>query len=225
MRVYHGSYTSITEIDLSKCEPQRDFGKGFYVTKYRSQAEFWAFRKGLKESTNGVITEFEFDENIYDDPKFNVLKFETYNDEWFDFVIENRKSRKLIHDYDIVEGPVADDKIQRYLQRFLDGIITRQQFFTGLKHPKPSHQICFCTVSSLQMLKMTDHKIIINIEDVGEKVVEMLISDFGKLGKEASDIFYSSKTFAKLSDYNTRFFAKPWQEIYELLKIELNNNN
>ena len=72
------------------------------------------------------------------------------------------------------------------------------------------------------MLKMTDHKEIINIEDIGEKVVEMLISDFGKSEANASDIFYSSETFAKLSDYNTRFFAKSWQEIYELLKKELN---
>ena len=78
MNVFHGSYTLITEIDLSKCEPQRDFGRGFYVTKYRSQAEFWAFRKGLKEHTESVVTEFEFDENIYDDNKFKVLKFETY---------------------------------------------------------------------------------------------------------------------------------------------------
>ncbi|MCL2596562.1 MAG: DUF3990 domain-containing protein [Paludibacter sp.] len=221
MKVFHGSYTLITEIDLSKCEPQRDFGKGFYVTKYRPQAEFWAFRKGLKEHTEGVITEFEFDENIYDDNKFKVLKFETYCNEWFDFVIDNRKSRKLIHTYDIVEGPVADDKIQRYLQRFLDGYITREQFFADLKHPEPSHQICFCTVSSLQMLKMLDYKVIINIEDVGEKIVEMIISDFKKSEKDAADIFYSSNIFAKLSDYNTRFFAKPWQEIYELLKIEL----
>ncbi|MDR0738136.1 MAG: DUF3990 domain-containing protein [Prevotellaceae bacterium] len=221
MRVYHGSYTKITEIDLSLCEPQRDFGKGFYVTKYLSQAEFWAFRKGIRAHSDGVVTAFEFDENAYIDSKFKVLYFETYNDEWFDFVIKNRKSRELTHDYDIIEGPVADDKIQRRLQRFLDGEITREQFFKQLTHPTPSHQICFCTLSSLQMLKTVDYEIIINIEDIGEKVVEKLITDFGKLEKEASEIFYSSDTFSKLSDYNTRFFTKPWQEIYEMLKKEI----
>jgi hypothetical protein len=221
MKVYHGSYTLITEIDLSKGEPQRDFGKGFYVTKYLSQAEFWAFRKGVRAHTEGVITEFEFDENIYANEKFNILRFETYNDEWFDFVIQNRKSRELTHDYDIIEGPVADDKIQRRLQRFLNGEITKEQFFAELKYPQPSHQICFCTVSSLQMLQMTDYKIITSIEDIGENIVKMLVVNFAKSEKDASELFYSSDTFAKLSDYNTRFFTKPWQEIYEMLKSEL----
>jgi hypothetical protein len=221
MKVYHGSYTQITEIDLSKCEPQRDFGQGFYVTKYHRQAEFWAFRKGMRAHTEGVITEFDFDENIYDNSKFKVLRFENYTDEWFDFVIKNRETLKPIHDYDIVEGPVADDKIQRRLQQFLNGKITKEQFFAELKHPEPSHQICFCTVSSLQMLRMTDYEIIINIEDIGEKVIETLVADFDKPEKDASELFYSSDTFTKLSDYNTRFFDKPWQEIYDLLKKEL----
>lgn len=221
MKVYHGSYALITEVDLSKGEPQRDFGKGFYVTKYLLQAEFWAFRKGIRAHSEGVITEFEFDENAYTDSKFNILRFETYSNEWFDFVVKNRKSRDLMHNYDMIEGPVADDKIQRRLQRFLNGEITKEQFFTELKYPEPSHQLCFCTVSSLQMLKMTDHRVITSIEDAGEKVVSMLMINFKKSDKEASELFYSSDTFAKLSDYNTRFFMKPWQEIYEMLKKEL----
>jgi Holliday junction resolvasome RuvABC DNA-binding subunit len=71
------------------------------------------------------------------------------------------------------------------------------------------------------MLQMTDHKVIAGIEDIGEKVVERLIIDLKKSEKEASELLFSSGTFAKLSDYNTRFFAKPWREIYEMLKKEL----
>ena len=67
---------------------------------------------------------------------------------------------------------------------------------------------------------MTDYKVIINIEDIGEKVIEALVVEFGKPDKEASELFYSSITFAKLSDYNTRFFEKSWQEIYDILKAE-----
>ncbi|MDR1667932.1 MAG: DUF3990 domain-containing protein [Bacteroidales bacterium] len=221
MKVYHGSNILIMEIDLSKGEPQRDFGRGFYVTKYLSQAEFWAFRKGIRAHSGGVITAFEFNENAYTNKKFNVLHFDAYNDEWFDFVIQNRKTREQWHDYDIIEGPVADDKIQRRLQRFLNGEITKEQFFAELKYPEPSHQICFCTVSSLQMLQLIDYNIITGIEDIGEKVVERFIIDFDKSEKEASELFYSSGVFAKLSDYNTRFFMKPWHEIYEMLKKEL----
>jgi len=55
MKVYHGSYTEITVIDLSKCELGRDFGKGFYVTKLREQAEFWAKRKGRINNTDQTL--------------------------------------------------------------------------------------------------------------------------------------------------------------------------
>jgi len=56
------------------------------------------------------------------------------------------------HDYGIIEGPVADDKVQRRINRCLEGEISREDFFEQLtKHPEPSHQICFCTVNSLRM--------------------------------------------------------------------------
>jgi hypothetical protein len=48
MKLYHGSYTAIDEVDLSKCETGKDFGQGFYVTKFKEQAEIWAVRKGKK---------------------------------------------------------------------------------------------------------------------------------------------------------------------------------
>ena len=220
MRVYHGSYTRIVEIDLSKCEPQRDFGQGFYVTKYLWQAEYWAFRKGEREHTEGVVTELEFDENIYHNKKFNVLHFEGYNDEWFDFVILNRKSRKHEHDYDIVEGPVADDKIQRRLQRFLNGEITRPQFFAELKYPKLSHQICFCTTQSLRMLQPKDYTVVRYIENVGEQIIRLLIADYGKSEREAFELFYSSNIFTEFPDDKIRFTDKSWRQIYEMLKAE-----
>jgi hypothetical protein len=37
MQVYHGSYMEIEEIDLSKAQPHRDFGQGFYVTNIVSK--------------------------------------------------------------------------------------------------------------------------------------------------------------------------------------------
>jgi len=57
MRVFHGSYAKIDKIDLSKCEIGKDFGQGFYVTKIREQAEFWAERRGLSNKTAGIVTE------------------------------------------------------------------------------------------------------------------------------------------------------------------------
>ncbi|GHV65432.1 hypothetical protein FACS1894199_06090 [Bacteroidia bacterium] len=225
MKVYHGSYTVIHEIDLSKGELQRDFGQGFYVTKYRDQAEFWAIRKGNRKHTDSVVTEFEFDENGYEDAHFKVLRFNGYTNDWFDFIIQNRQSSKAFHDYDIVEGPVADDKIQNRIQRFIEGAITREGFFSQLIHPKPSHQICFCTVNSLKLLKRNNAKITFKIEDIAEPLVEQLMLDLQIDAIQAADMFYSSATFTQLANPDTKLYEQEWQEIYQMLMNDKNRNN
>ena len=222
MKVYHGSYTAIYEIDLTKCVPKRDFGRGFYVTKLREQAEIFAVRKGNRKRTESIITEFELDEDVYEDSDFKILVFPDYNSDWFDFVIKNRKSRKITHDYDIVEGPVADDKVQTRIQSFLDGVITKEEFFSQLKHPEPSHQICFCTVNSLKALKRIDYKIIYKVDSINELIIEQLVHDYQIDETKAADLFFSSTIFGKLADVETKFYLKDWQEIYKMLKKELN---
>ena len=92
MIVYHGSYTAIDTIDMSKGELRRDFGRGFYVTKFRKQAEIWAVRQGKRKHTDGVITEFEFDEYAYIASHLNVLRFDDYSEAWLDFVVMNRQN-------------------------------------------------------------------------------------------------------------------------------------
>jgi len=113
MKMYHGGFVAIDEIDLSCCEVGKDFGKGFYVTNLIEQAETWAKRKGKEKRTESVVTEFDFDEDICRIMKLKMLYFDGYNDEWLDFVVLNRKNLKELqaHDYDIIEGPVADDRI------------------------------------------------------------------------------------------------------------------
>jgi len=225
MKVYHGSYTEIETVDLSKCQANKDFGRGFYVTKFKKQAEEWAEIIGKVNNTIGVVTEFTFYERAFTEENLKTLRFSEYNDEWFDFVILNRNLEKpeLQHDYDIIEGPVADDKVQRRINRYLEGKISREIFFEDLtKYPDPSHQICFCTVNSLRMLKKTNNNAIIEIEDISELIVEKLVTDFNFDEHTATDKFFSSDTFAKLSDTETEFYKKDWTEIYEILKQELN---
>jgi len=224
MQVFHGSYTEIESIDLSKCQANKDFGRGFYVTKFRKQAEEWAQIIGKVNETTGIVTEFIFYERAFTEESLKVLRFSAYNDEWFDFIILNRnlESTEQKHDYDIIEGPVADDKVQRRINRYLEGEITREDFFEQLtKYPEPSHQICFCTLNSLRMLKKTNYKPIIKIEDIGELIVEKLVTDFDFDGQTATDKFFSSNVFTKLSDMKTRLYENDWTEIYELLLSEL----
>jgi hypothetical protein len=127
MKVYHGSYTAIDEIDLQKCKSGKDFGKGFYVTNLYQQAETWASRKGRNKK--GVVTEFEFDEFFFEDDLVKVLRFENYDEKWLDFVVLNRKNKsrkQQAHDYDIIEGPVVDDRITEQIDDYIDGIISRK---------------------------------------------------------------------------------------------------
>ena len=39
MRLYHGTNLDIDEINLEKCRPYKDFGTGFYLTKFEEQAK------------------------------------------------------------------------------------------------------------------------------------------------------------------------------------------
>jgi len=224
MQVFHGSYTEIETIDLNKCQANKDFGRGFYVTKFKKQAEEWAEIIGKVNKTVGVVTEFTFYDRAFTEQSLKTLRFSKYNDEWFDFIILNRnlETTEQKHDYDIIEGPVADDKVQRRINRYLEGEITRKDFFEQLtKYPDPSHQICFCTVNSLRMLKKTNYKAIIKIEDISELIVEKLVTNFDFDEQTAMDNFFSSNTFSKLSDTETRLYEKCWIEIYELLLSEL----
>jgi len=222
MKLYHGSFVAIEKIDLNRCEVKRDFGKGFYVTKLEQQAKIWAIRKGKDNNTKGIVTEFDFNENICRNLKLNVLRFADYNDEWLEFVVLNRKNEteQQAHDYDIVEGPVADDKVATEVDKYIEGIISKEQFLNDLTY-NPSHQICFCTMQSLQTLSQSKGKIDIAIYDIGDKVVQSLMTDYCINEMEATDRYYTSNTYTQLADENTEFYLKSWQEIYELLKQEI----
>ena len=228
MRVYHGSYKQIEEIDLAKCEIGKDFGRGFYVTKIREQAEFWAERRGLANKTEGFVTEFEFNENAFQHFRLKTLRFADCDEKWLDFVVMNRDTSlpQPTHNYDIVEGPVADDRIATRIKKYLKGGISKKQFLEELKFVRETHQICFCTGRSLQMLDYTEKKIGIEYEivEISEPLIEQFILDFSIDEVTATDKFYSSNTFTQLANENTKFYIKPWQEIYEILKQEINNN-
>jgi len=223
MIVYHGSYIEIKQIDLSKCEPHRDFGQGFYVTKFKQHAEDWAKRKS-RFKHNGFVTEYEFYYSELVNRNCKTKQFESYNEEWLDFVVLNRNDKNPIpaHDYDIVEGPVADDKVQNRIEDYLNGLMSKPDFLEELKWHEETHQICFCTIASLQFLKQMDKgKVVSKFLHIGEPIVEKLVTDFNFNEEVAADKFFSSNTFSKLADTSTQLYEKNWTEIYQLLLNEL----
>jgi hypothetical protein len=224
MKVFHGSYTKIKEIDLTKSLPNKDFGQGFYVTKYRQHAENWATKMANKYKTEAFVTEFDYTESEFARRICKIKHFDTYDDEWLNFVAMNRdkKAKNPAHDYDIVEGPVADDKVQITLNLYLKGKISKEKFLKILAYHEQTHQICFCTFNSLQLLDYIENTDI-NCEtmEMSELLIEKLTIDKQINETLAADLFYSSQTFAQLADENTLFYKKTWQEIYEALKTEI----
>lgn len=89
-----------------------------------------------------------------------------------------------------------------------------------LTYHEATHQICFCTLNSLQAIEIVDGAHV-DIAILSEPILEALMLDRNIDEKTASDILYTSNTFAKISDKNTGLYLKPWQEIYEMLKQEL----
>ena len=222
MKVYHGSYTAIDKIDLNLCEAGKDFGQGFYVTKFYEQAEAWSIRKGKIKRTSGIVSEFDFNENICRMMRLNVLHFDDYDENWLEFVVQNRlnDTEQQIHDYDIIEGPVADDRITEQIGDYIAGVITKEKFLNELVY-NPSHQICFCTAQSLQALSLPKDKIDSARYHIDKDILQALMTDYGVGEIEAADRYYTSNTYAQLADEASEFYKKDWTEIYELLKQEL----
>jgi len=222
MKVYHGSYIKIDKIDLPKSKPNKDFGKGFYVTKFRNHAEEWAKIIGEKHGTDGFVSEFEFSENDFTKSICKIKRFDTYDEDWLDFVVANRdKNNETVHDYDIVIGPVADDKVQNTLRLYLKGKISKEKFLKMLTYHEETHQICFCTLNSLQTIDRVDDTPTYEVVMISEPIIEKLIVDFNFDEEKATNLFLGSDTYTKLSDTETKLYERNWTEIYKLLLSEL----
>ena len=224
MKVYHGSNSRIDTIDLSKSKPQKDFGSGFYVTKFRHHVDNWASIIGEKNNTEGYVTEFEYIESNFIENICKIKRFCGYNEEWLDFIVMNRDKRspEPAHDYDIVEGPVANDKVQNTLRFYLKGKISKEKFLEMLTFHEDTHQICFCTLNSLQAIERIDDSPNLDVVMLSEQILEALMLEKKIDEKIASDIFYTSNTFVQLSDKSIKLYLKSWTEIYGFLQKELN---
>lgn len=147
--IYHGSKAKIKGLknpEEFRIGKRKDFGYGFYCTRDLEQADRWANRRG----TSGFIYSFYYDEESAK-KDLNVKTFEL-DDEWLDFIILNR-SKDIKFDYDIVEGPMADDEIYNHINDFLDGIMSREEFWGKALFKYPTNQICFLSGRSIKYLK------------------------------------------------------------------------
>ena len=142
MILYHGSREVVKTPEIRILRYSKDFYFGFYCTLMRKQAKRWAVRFSGK----GIVNEYEYVQGI----SLKMLNFPEMTEEWLDFIIDCRRGKS--HDYDIVEGPMANDTIFNYIQDFIDGKISRSAFWELAKFKKPTHQISFHTARALETL-------------------------------------------------------------------------
>lgn len=138
MKLYHGSYTEISHPDIKHSRDRLDFGKGFYITPLYEQAEKWS-GKFKAIGKNGFVTEYTLDDKAM--VEFKVKTFDTYSDEWLDFILSCR-SGKDMSDYDIVIGGIANDKVFNTVELYFDGLIDKSEAIRRLRYEKPNLQIC-----------------------------------------------------------------------------------
>lgn len=135
MRLYHGSNILIDRIDLDKSRPFKDFGRGFYLSADEAQAKEMAVFKAMLSGGEPLVTEFEFDEAILPSDTLSVKMFTEYTEEWADFVFANRDGLD-VERYDIVYGPIANDKVGIQIRKLKDGSIDKTEFLNRLKYMK-----------------------------------------------------------------------------------------
>jgi hypothetical protein len=150
--LYHGSNLDFDTIDLSKSKDKRDFGRGFYTTTLREQAEDWAGILFDRYKGDGIfIYEMEF---IFSE-KLSVKEFDGLSEEWLVMVQKNRSFGGIQHNFDIVQGPVANDKTARTIALYIAEIINADEAIKRLQANKVNNQVSFHTPAALSCLKFT----------------------------------------------------------------------
>lgn len=151
MKLYHGSNTVVETPRIRENLRALDFGAGFYLTSSEQQAVKWAKivtrRRGRG---NAILNIYDIEEKAMD--SLNVLRFETANADWLDFVVNNRKGLIFENPYDLVSGPVADDSTLPVIDDYMDGVYTKEEAVKRLLPQNLTDQYAFRTTKALKLL-------------------------------------------------------------------------
>lgn len=150
MIVYHGSTEIVEKPDVEHSYRLLDFGRGFYVTTVKEQAERWARRKADIFGKNKAIV------NIYrvndDTNGFQVKFFKEDLIEWIDFVCRCRDGEKDYQKYDVIFGKVANDKVFRVVDMYHTGIWDKERALKEIKVYPSYDQIAFINQRAIDRL-------------------------------------------------------------------------
>ncbi|GHV90243.1 hypothetical protein AGMMS50268_07460 [Spirochaetia bacterium] len=151
MILYHGSNMKFDSISLDVSKDKRDFGKGFYMTTEKSQAEQWAEVLNYRQKKDGL---FLYELELNNIEQLAVKKFDGISKEWLDFIAKNRIQGGIQHNFDVVQGPVANDKTMDAIGLYLSNTLSTSETLTRLTYMKPNNQVSIHTGKALSNLKI-----------------------------------------------------------------------
>ena len=149
MTVYHGGYKAVERPEIRIGRNTKDFGNGFYCTVIKEQTQRWAKRYNTK-----IVSIYDVRMNS----SLDIKEFKDMSEEWLDFIIDCRSGKP--HSHDIVIGAMANDQIYNFISDYIDGVITREQFWIMAKFKYPTYQINFCTEEALKCLKYRGYEVV-----------------------------------------------------------------
>lgn len=155
MKIYHGSLEIIEHPLILPPNRRLDYGDGFYTTSSEQQSVDWVRRRMLeKHASYGYVNKYDFDQEKMSELK--CLIFTEPNKEWAEFVMSNRTKKDFTHDYDIVYGPVANDKVYLQFNLYEAGAIGLETLLRELKTYKLIDQYLFHTSKALSVLNFAE---------------------------------------------------------------------
>ena len=155
MLVYHGSNVEVRKPNILKSRKKTDFGRGFYTTTQQEQAEHWTSIKMDRAKTGRrVVSVFEVGDELLTDPELKIREFHGPDEAWLNFVVDSRKG--VEHDYDLVFGPVANDKVFTVVNLYESGVLDAPAAIAELKAYKTYNQLSFHTPRVIRALRFVE---------------------------------------------------------------------
>jgi len=163
MILFHGSTVIVKQPAILQRERMVDFGTGFYTTSNKEQAITWARLVAVRrETSEQYLSVYELDHERAE-KELAIIRFGEPDEAWLDFVCSNRRGRENTKAYDMVFGPVADDRVYTVVQYYENGIYDKDEAIKRLKVDKLYDQVLFHTEKSLAFCQFTGY------EDLGGK--------------------------------------------------------
>lgn len=154
MTLYHGTNMEFDTIDLLKSKPNKDFGRGFYLSDNYSQAlEMAKIKVEQLQTGSPTVISYQADEALLD--SMHILRFEDYSEEWAKFILLNRRHAdpEPAHDYDIVIGPIANDRVGVQLWKYETNSIDLPTLVNKLRYMRGATiQYFFGTERAIKLL-------------------------------------------------------------------------